>query len=303
MERRQARVAAEAVRVLVVGASGQVGSAMMRVIPRLDPDAVVIGTYRSRPSAGLLQLDAANTRAVRDILADTRPDVILFPAAVPDVEWCETHEAEARQANLAPLRAVLAASRGPVIAFSSDYVFDGTSGPYAEDATRNPLSVYGHIKADVEDETLAAGGTIVRTTGVFGTELGTGRNFVVRLVASLRERKPQTVPIDQIATPTYSDDLAAATYRIALARGTGLWHVGGPEMLSRFDLALAVGEAFELDANVVRGVRTSELGQKARRPLVGGLRNTRYQQQFGVEPVRPVRDALREMRAAMTVTT
>ena len=86
---------------------------------------------------------------MRDILTDTRPDVILFPAAMPDVEWCEAHEAQAREANLAPLRAVLAGSRKPVIAFSSDYVFDGTAGPYAEDAPRHPLSVYGHIKADV----------------------------------------------------------------------------------------------------------------------------------------------------------
>jgi len=290
-------------RVLIVGASGLVGSAMMRVIPALDPNAVVLGTYRSRPWPGLMQLDAANTRAVRDILTDTRPDVILFPAAMPDVEWCEAHEAQAREANLAPLRAVLAASRKPVIAFSSDYVFDGTAGPYAEDAPRHPLSVYGHIKADVEDETLAAGGAVVRTTGVFGTERPPGKNFVVRLLASLREKKPVRVPTDQLATPTYSDDLAAATYRIALRRGTGMWHVGGPDMLSRFDLARAVAEEFALDASTLRGVTTAELKQKAARPLAGGLRNARYEREFGAEPVRPVRDALREMRDAMSVAT
>ena len=290
-------------RVLVIGASGLVGSAMMRVIPALDPDAVVIGTYRSRSWPGLLQLDAANTRAVRDILTDTRPDVILFPAAMPDVEWCEAHEAQAREANLAPLRAVLAASRKPVIAFSSDYVFDGTEGPYAEDAQRLPLSVYGHIKADVEDETLAAGGVVVRTTGVFGTELPPGKNFVVRLIASLREKKPVTVPTDQIATPTYSDDLAAATYRIALRRGTGLWHVSGPDMLSRLDLARAVADEFDLDASTVHGVPTAELKQKAARPLTGGLLNARYRREFDAEPVRPVREALREMKSTMTVTT
>jgi len=291
------------VRVLIIGASGLVGSAMMRVIPAVDPGAVVIGTYRSRAWPGLLQLDAANARAVRDILTDTRPDVILFPAAMPDVEWCETHEAEARAANLAPLRAVLVASRQPVIAFSSDYVFDGRQGPYGEEAKRNPLSVYGRIKADVEDETLAAGGAVVRTTGVFGTELPPGKNFVVRLVAQLREHKTVTVPTDQVATPTYSDDLAAATYRIALSRGTGVWHVGGPEMLSRLDLARAVADEFGLDASTVRGVRTAELGQRAARPLTGGLRNERYQREFWKEPVRPVREALREMKAAMTVAT
>jgi dTDP-4-dehydrorhamnose reductase len=222
---------------------------------------------------------------------------------VPDVEWCETHEAQARQANLAPLRAVLAASRVPVFSFSSDYVFDGAAGPYAEDAPRRPLSVYGHIKADVEDETLAAGGTVVRTTGVFGPELPPGKNFVVRLVESLREHKPVTVPVDQIATPTYSDDLAAATYRIALRRGTGVWNVGGPDMLSRLDLARVVAEVFDLDGSVIRGVNTSELGQRAARPLTGGLRNTRYKREFGVEPVRAVADALREMRAALSVRT
>src|SRR5919201_2191772 len=289
--------------MLIVGASGLVGGAMMRVIPTLDRETLLFGTYRSRPARGLLPLDAMDAGALKRAITETRPDVILFPAAMPDFEWCETHEDEARTANLAPLRNVLA-TEVRVVAFSSDYVFDGKAGPYAEDAGRAPLSAYGRIKAELEDDTLTAGGTVIRTTGVFGVEpIAPGRNFVVRLVASLREGKTVTVPVDQVATPTYADDLAAAAYRIATRRGPGVWHVGGPEMLSRLDLAFAVAEAFELDASTVRGVRTGELGQKAPRPLTGGLRNERYRRTFGEEPVRPVRDALREMRAALSVTT
>ena len=289
-------------RLLVIGASGQVGQALMRVIPRLAPDAAVTGTYRTRPVPGLVPLDAADPAAVARTIAAARPDVILLSAAQADVEWCETHEPEAREANLVPLKAVLA-SHVPVIGFSSDYVFDGRAGPYAEDAARAPLSAYGRIKCAVEDETLAAGGAIVRTTGVFGIELAPGKNFVLRLIASLRERRAVRVPSDQISTPTFADDLAAAAYRIAAPFGPGVWHAGGPEMCSRVELARAVADAFDLDASLVQPVTTRDLGQKAARPLVGGLRNLRYRATFGEGPVRPVREALEDMRAALGMMT
>src|SRR5205809_1138077 len=178
-----------------------------------------------------------------------------------------------------------------------------TAGQRAGEPPRDALSVYGHSKADDGGDALAAGGAVVGRAGVFCTQRPPGKNFVVRLIASLREKKPVTVPTDQLATPAYSDDLAAATYRIALRRGTGMWHVGGPDMLSRFDLARAVAEEFALDASTLRGVTTTEPKQKAARPLAGGLRNARYEREFGAEPVRPVRDALREMRDAMSVAT
>lgn len=291
-------------RLLVIGASGLVGNALMHAIPKLDPDVTLVGTYRTRAIRGLRRLDASDANAVTALLADARPDLVLFPAAMPDVEWCETHASEAYDANLAPLRNVLRTGV-PVVAFSSDYVFDGRDGPYAEDAPRRPLSVYGRIKAELEDETLAAGGTVIRTTGVFGVEAITpAKNFVMRVIASLRQGSAVAVPSDQVATPTYAPDLARATFRIAtFASERGVWHVAGPDMLSRLELARAVADQFALDTTLIRAVRTTELGQKASRPLVGGLRNARYRAAFEGDPVRSVHEALRDIHAAMRTIT
>lgn len=278
-------------RSLVIGASGLVGQALMRA----SEDAV--GTYHTRALPGLRALDAADAEATARVVEEIDPEIILFPAARPDVDWCERFPTEAREANLAPLRSALRTGVH-VVAFSSDYVFDGRDGPYAEDAPRAPLSVYGEIKAALEDETLAAGGTVIRTTGVFGEEPGPGRNFVLRTASTLAAGETLVVPADQIATPAYSDDLARATWRIAADGRRGIWHAGGPDLLSRLELARLVARIFDLDASLVRGRTTAELAQSAARPLRGGLRNIRYAAAFGREPARPVRAALEEMKVA-----
>lgn len=278
-------------RSLVIGASGLVGQALMRTA------ADAVGTYRTRALPGLRLLDASDAEATARLVAEVAPEVILFPAAQPDVDWCERHPAEAAEANLAPLRSALRTGVR-VVAFSSDYVFDGRDGPYAEDAPRAPLSVYGEIKVRLEDETLAAGGAVIRTTGVFGDEPAPGRNFVLRAVRTLAAREPLVVPADQVATPTDADDLARAAWRIAADGHGGVWHVGGPDLLSRLELGRLVALVFGLDAALVCGRATAELGQAAARPLRGGLRSTRYLAAYGAPPARSVRAALEELKRA-----
>jgi dTDP-4-dehydrorhamnose reductase len=247
-------------------------------------------------------LDASDRDAVVRLIADLRPDVIFFPAANPNVDWCEREPAEAERENLDPLRATLAAAGDVrVIAYSSDYVFDGRSGPYTETDAVAPLSVYGRIKVELERLVLAAGGTVIRTTGVFGWEPPPARNFVLRIAASLARGERARVPNDQIANPTYADDLAAASIEVARDGGTGIWHIGGAELLARDAFARLVAEAFDADPTLVEGVPTSELGQAARRPLRGGLRCIRYRERFGAAPVRPVRGALAALRAKVAL--
>ena len=262
-----------------------------------------VGTYRSRPRVGLRPLDAADPAAVELLLNEVAPDVIFFPAANPDVDWCEREPAQAERQNLDPLRTLLAMAPGPsVVAYSSDYVFDGTAGPYAEDDRVSPISVYGRIKVELERLVLAAGGTVVRTTGVFGQEEPPPRNFALRLAATLRRRERVRIPTDQIANPTYADDLAAASVKIARSGERGLWHVAGPDLLARVEFARLVAETFAMDPELIDGVSTSALGQAAKRPLRGGLRYVRYTDRFGTPPGRSLRDALEDLRERTSVT-
>lgn len=293
-----ARPAGSRQRAIIVGASGLVGHALLEAWGE-----GAVGTYRTRPRRGLVPLDASDPGAVRALVERVDPTVVFFPAGEPNVEWCERHPEEARELNLAPLLATLVAARGRlVVGYSTDYVFDGAAGPYDEDAPRGPLSVYGRIKAELEDRLIEAGGVVIRTTTVFGPEPEPPRNFVLRLVESLRRAESVRVPLDQISTPTYAPDLAAAAVRIAGA-GDGIWHVAGSDLISRAALATLAAEVFGLPAALIRAVSTRDLGQSATRPLRGGLRCDRYERWFGAAPVRGTREALEDLAQRISPST
>lgn len=278
----------------MVGASGLVGSALLRALPGS------VGTFNSRPVAGLRQLEASDLAAFRRIAAESRADTVFFPAAQPNVEWCEAHPLEAEAANLDPLRVAIAVARergALLVAYSSDYVFDGAAGPYREDDTPRPLSAYGRIKLALEVLTLEANGLVIRTTGVFGREPGEPRNFVLRLAASLARGEGTRVPVDQISTPTYSDDLAAACVALARARERGIWHVANPDLVSRYELALRVAKAWALPPDRIAPAATADLGQHAARPLRGGLRIEKLRER-GID-MRVLDDALADLRGMM----
>jgi dTDP-4-dehydrorhamnose reductase len=279
---------------LVIGASGQVGRAVLRAL-----DRSAVGTYRARPEPALRQLDARDVGALRALLDELRPRTIFFPAAEPHVDWCETHPEEARAANVEPALQALTAARqrgARFVFFSTDYVFDGRSGPYAEDDSVGPLSVYGRHKLEVEERVLDAAGTVVRTTTVYGEEQPPGKNFVLRLAASLREGKSARVPYDQLSTPTWSEDLGRAAARVA--DKPGIWHVAGPDLLSRDAFARLIADVFGLDATLIEPIATASLNQPAARPMRAGLRTDKLRASTEVS-LTPTRQALETLRASL----
>lgn len=264
----------------------------------LGPTA--IGTFLSRPGPGLFCIDARDISSLRRLVTSVGPDVVFFPAAEPNVDWCESHPDEARAANVTPARNALEVANeccALFVFFSSDYVFDGAAGPYEEDTPVMPLSVYGTQKREVEEVVLESGGTVIRTTTVFGTEPPPGKNFVLRVVAALSEGRVMQVPSDQWSTPTFSDDLALAA--VAAATHPGIWHVAGPEFVARDAFARTVAAAFELDGALIRDVPTVKLHQLARRPLRGGLRGDKVIREFGLEFMSTV-DALAVLRERLS---
>jgi dTDP-4-dehydrorhamnose reductase len=275
---------------LVIGASGLVGGAVLRALPG------AVGTFRTRPLAGLRHLDAFDRPGLVALFNEVQPEVVYFPAAEPNVDWCEAEPEAAYRANVAPAVQALEATKSinaRFVFFSSDYVFDGSAGPYDETAAAAPLSIYGRHKLEVERRVLDAGATVVRTTTVFGREQPPGKNFVLRVAARLRAGEPVTVPSDQYSTPTWAEDLARGA--VAAAQHAGIWHVAGPDLLARDRFAVLVAEVFGLDASLIRPVLTSELRQVARRPMRGGLRTEKLRQRTGIA-FTSTREALGRLR-------
>jgi dTDP-4-dehydrorhamnose reductase len=224
----------------------------------------------------LRHLDITDHAAIGRLVAEVQPQWIFCPAGQTHVDYCEDHPEEARRINRdapAALARVAAGSDAGFVFYSSDYVFDGRAGPYAEDDTPNPLSVYGRSKWEGEHAVLDASprAIVIRTTGVYGPE-PQEKNFVYQLLRRLRAREPMLVPDDQISTPTYNRDLAAASVALAERGVSGVYHVAGSALLDRHAFAVLAAGLFGLDAALLVATSTASLGQRAVRPLRGGLR-------------------------------
>jgi dTDP-4-dehydrorhamnose reductase len=265
------------VSLLVLGGSGQVGSAILAECRRRGIAAA--GTFRSHALPGLVAWDGG-LDAFDALCEELRPSAIVYAAGMSHVDRCETELRECDRAN-AELPVTLAERcRGGTafVYFSTDHVFDGRAGPYAEDAAPAPISVYGWSKLTGERGVLAANARalVVRTTGVYGPE-PQGKNFVDRLRRVLSRGERVRVPRDQHTTPTYNVDLASWTIEHVASGASGIWHVTGPDVVDRFAFALMAAEAFGLDGSLIEPVATAALGQAAARPLRGGLRTEKLE--------------------------
>jgi len=292
--------AARPVRALVIGASGLVGGAFFAALRERGHD--VAGTHGSRPKPGLVHFDFKQHLNLAQLVNGR--DLVVLASALTHVDHCESHAEEAWARNVDDVGRVADACRAAgaaLLSFSTDYVFDGAAGPYAEDATVRPLSVYGKTK--LAGEALVAGlprALVIRITNAF--DIGyDDRNFVHRCVTYLRDRRQLIVPADQWATPCYATWLArqavtliergAILARDSIQETPRLLHAGCDDLVSRGELARRVARLLQADAGIIEERPTAALAQPAPRPLRGGLRNDHWKRLLGVERL-PLDDAL-----------
>ena len=283
-------------RVLVTGASGFIGRACLRAFVGHE----VVGTFRSNPATGLERVDLVNKGEVSALVQRVAPNVIVHCAARPSVDWCEENPAEARRLNVDASLNLLRASAdvgGRLVFISTDYVFDGESGPYAESAHVSPINAYGRFKLEVEQALLGAGNghLIVRTTNVYGYD-PRSKNFLMALLPRLALGEKAAVAADQLGTPTHVEDLCSATRLLLERQVEGIVHVAGPDLVNRVEWLQEAARTFGLDPDLVSGHQTNQLVQPARRPLRAGLKAERLIG-LGLPSPRGLRDGLALMRA------
>jgi dTDP-4-dehydrorhamnose reductase len=285
-------------RALVLGASGLVGSHLHSVGASRGWE--VAGTAHGQRVPGLAALDVRDGDAVRRLVGDARPEVVFHAAASPNVDECERDPAGSAAVNVAGTRNVAEAAReagARLVFLSSDYVFDGDSGPYVEDDPVAPIQEYGRQKVRGEEacrELLPDAHLILRITVVYGWERA-GKNFVARLIRTLSAGQRMRVPHDQVGSPTLADDLADAAWTLAERGAAGTLHVAGRDRVDRLAFAQAAARTFGLDEGLLDGVSTAELGQTAPRPLDAGVRSDRAEALLGRRML-GVEDGLRVLK-------
>jgi dTDP-4-dehydrorhamnose reductase len=135
------------------------------------------------------------------------------------------------------------------------------------------LSYYGRTKLAAENllRTSNVGHTIVRTMVLYGQARKVKPNFVLWLIKELQEGRPVKVVSDQVGSPTFVDDLAFGVVKLLELKKPGIFHISGPEVVSRYDFAREVARLFKFNAKLITPIRTSDLHQPAPRPLKSGF--------------------------------
>lgn len=292
-------------RVLITGADGQVGRALVQ---SFAGSAEVIGCNRS-------SLDLANADQIREKVRAVAPDIIVNAGAYTAVDRAESERDLAFAINgRAPGILAEEAQRASalLIHYSTDYVFNGSKqGPWVEDDATDPLSVYGASKLAGEEAIRSVGGRhlIFRTSWVYAPE---GKNFVLTMLRLGRERDSLNVVDDQIGAPTTAAELARATQVIAAgilekkfataASWSGVYHMTCSGSVSWCGFARAIfGRASNLldgKAPTVNPIATSDYPTPAKRPQNSVLSNEKLKNTFNVH-LAPWQSALDEVLAAI----
>jgi dTDP-4-dehydrorhamnose reductase len=279
-------------RILLTGASGQVGGALR----------VPLGAIGTVAAVDRSQLDLSLPATIPSVLSEVAPDLIINPAAYTAVDRAEDEVGIAHRVNAEAPGQIAAWARTrdiPLIHFSTDYVFDGSGDrPWREHDPTGPLSVYGASKLAGEVAIRQAQGPhlIVRTSWVYAAQ---GTNFLNTIARLSRERSELRIVADQIGAPTPARVIAHIVTTIVnrcrsdlpahLADVGGIINVAASGETSWYRLATAIVDRLRARGDRVQverivPIRTQDYFAKARRPLNSRLDLTRLSRHFGIVP-------------------
>ncbi|MCY7384285.1 MAG: dTDP-4-dehydrorhamnose reductase [Microcoleus sp. CAN_BIN18] len=285
-------------KILLAGGSGQLAQELQPILLSVG-EAIAVDRTR---------LDLSQPESIRQAMADIQPDLVVNAGAYTAVDKAESEPELARAVNgIAP--GILAEEceklGASLIHFSTDYVFDGSkSSAYLETDSTNPLGIYGKSKLAGEEAIRQAGSRhiIIRTAWVYGN-CGKG-NFVKTMLRLGKEREEIRVVADQIGSPSWTADLAAATAHIIPGIGLedfGTYHYTNSGVCSWYDFAIAIFEeaeklGFPLKVQRVIPITTVEYPTPAKRPAFSVLSTVKISALLGTYPPH-WRQGLRQMLA------
>jgi dTDP-4-dehydrorhamnose reductase len=230
-------------------------------------------------------LDFTNEENVKMVFGKYRPDVIVHCGAMSKPDDCEQNKENAFRTNVTGTMYLLQQAsllKSFFIFLSTDFVFDGERGMYKEEDATGPVNYYGQTKllAEVEVRNYPYEWSIVRTVLVYGKTYSNRQNILTNVALGLKEGKELKIFNDQVRTPTFVEDLAKGIVSIILKKAKGIYHLSGEDVLTPYQMAVAVAEFLHFDPTVIKKVTENELKQPARRPLKTGFDLTRSKREL-----------------------
>lgn len=285
-------------KILVTGATGQVGSELKVLAPSYSQ---LDWVFADRT---LLDLSELNT--LSNVLDEIQPQIIINCAAYTAVDKAES---ETELADILNHQAVAVLAQWTMdngcqfLHLSTDYVFDGnSSAPLNEEAATGPINVYGQTKLAGEQACLRENpnAIIIRTSWVYSSF---GANFVKTMCKLMAEREHLSVVNDQIGSPTYATDLAQAIATIVTHSNwqAGIYHFSNAGEISWYEFALAIKEMGNFNCQIT-GIPSAEYPTPARRPKYSLLDKSKIATTFAVQ-VPEYRESLAKCMALIRVNS
>lgn len=292
--------------ILITGANGLLGQYLIKLL--LDKKFSVIATskgpsrlpFTKNEQYTYVELDVTDGPLVNGTILQFQPEVIVHCAAMTQVDDCEVNKIDCWNVNVTATRFVLDAAKeikARVIFLSTDFVFDGLHGPYAEDAQPNPVNYYGSSKWGAEKAVVESGlnWTIIRTVLVTGNPLnGTRKNIITWVKEKLERGEKIRMVDDQFRTPTFVEDLANGISLALEKNALGIYHISGKDPLTPYDIAIETARLLQLDESLIEKTDSPSLSHLALRPPRTGFVIKKAQNELGYQP-RSFTESLKKM--------
>jgi dTDP-4-dehydrorhamnose reductase len=243
-------------RAMVTGAAGLIGQYVMRSAARWAPGWEVHGLTRA-------DLDLTDQAAVERTWQRIDPHAVIHCAALSRTKDCECQPERARSINVEATACLSRLSKDiPCIFLSSGEVFDGRQGWYREEDAPNPINFYGKTKLEAERLVLENSlHTVLRIVLTAGMSQQGDRSFVEDMCRTAKSGKTLTLYADEFRCPLPAGVIARAVWELAGKNVSGLYHLGGRERLSRWEIGQALLPCYpELQGRLVEGSAASHAG-------------------------------------------
>ena len=288
-------------KLLITGASGLLGK---KIVELAQNDFTITPIHKTRPlHSSSVKLDVTESLAVLNLLNKLEPDVVIHTASETNVDKCEIEKEHAWKINAEGTRNLAEACQNvnaKLVYVSTDYVFDGEKGMYTEEDKPNPVNYYGVTKLEGEKQVIeqCKNYAILRTSVLFGWHPWK-QNFATWIINKLKQQQEIMVVEDHYNTPTLADNLAEMAVEIAKNDLQGIYHASGSERISRYEFGKRIARTFNLDPDLIRPVKMSQLtAWIAKRPRDSSLNTDKIQKQLKTKPLN-ITEGLNKMKQWM----
>ena len=281
--------------ILITGSNGLLGQKLVHLLSQF-PEIKLIATAKgpNRLTGNLkytyVSLDITNELEVLEVFKTYQPNALIHTAAMTNVDTCEADPEGCELLNVTAVSYLINACKSNNTFFchvSTDFIFDGLSGPYDENAKPCPISIYGESKLRAEQllqaSTIKWG--IARTILVFGIVEDMSRtNIILWVKKSLEDGKTINVVTDQFRTPTLAEDLAMGCWLITKNHVQGIFNISGSDFLTPYEMAIKTAEFYHLPKELIKKADSSTFLQPAKRPARTGFILDKAKKVLGYSP-------------------